>query len=191
MGQLYVTEPSSRRLQIQWLNHNIRAEKSMENHSRWWFSKCAPQINCISTVGVCMLCRVWVFETLWTVARQAPLSIGFSRQEYWSELLCPPPGDFPNPGMGPAAHYVSCFGRQILNPSCPWEDPYMYTYIAIYINSFLKKYSRVPWILYEKPPFGFLYPSKQDVWVTVYMECNIQALRECTSELSFAFKASL
>ena len=37
--------------------------------------------------------------TLWTVAHQAPLSMGFSRQEYWSELVCPPPGDLPNPGI--------------------------------------------------------------------------------------------
>ena len=36
--------------------------------------------------------------TLWTVAYQAPLPMGFSRQEYWSGLPCPPPGDLPNPG---------------------------------------------------------------------------------------------
>ena len=40
--------------------------------------------------------------TLWTVDRQAPLSIGFSRQEYWSGLPCPPPGDLPVPGIEPA-----------------------------------------------------------------------------------------
>ena len=34
-----------------------------------------------------------------TVARQAPLSMGFSRQEYWSGLPCPPPGDLPDPGI--------------------------------------------------------------------------------------------
>ena len=45
--------------------------------------------------------HVWVFATLWTVARQAPLSMGFSRQEYWSGLPCPPPGDLPNPGIQP------------------------------------------------------------------------------------------
>ena len=39
--------------------------------------------------------------TLWTVARQAPLSMGFSRQEYWSGLLHPPPGHLPNPGIEP------------------------------------------------------------------------------------------
>ena len=38
-----------------------------------------------------------------TVARQAPLSMGFSRQEYWSGLPCPPPGDLPDPGIEPAS----------------------------------------------------------------------------------------
>ena len=53
---------------------------------------------------VCVLSRfshVWLFATPWTVARQAPLSMGFSRQEYWSGLPCPPPGDLPDPGIEP------------------------------------------------------------------------------------------
>ena len=41
--------------------------------------------------------------TLWTVARQAPLSMGFSRQEYWSGLPFPSPGDPPDPGIKPMA----------------------------------------------------------------------------------------
>ena len=40
-----------------------------------------------------------LFVTPWTVARQALLSMGFSRQEYWSGLLIPSPGDLPNPGI--------------------------------------------------------------------------------------------
>ena len=43
---------------------------------------------------------VQLFATPWTVARQAPLSIGFSRQEYWNGLSCPPPGDLPDPSPG-------------------------------------------------------------------------------------------
>ena len=39
--------------------------------------------------------------TPWTVAHQAPLSMEFSRQEYWSGLPCPPPGDLPDPGIKP------------------------------------------------------------------------------------------
>ena len=54
----------------------------------------------------CMLShfsRVQLFATLWTVAHQDPLSMGFSRQEYWSGLPCPPPGDLPNQGIKPTS----------------------------------------------------------------------------------------
>ena len=44
-----------------------------------------------------------VFATLWTIARQAPLSMGFSRQEYWSGLPFPSPGDLPNPRIEPGS----------------------------------------------------------------------------------------
>ena len=51
--------------------------------------------------------------TLWTVACQAPLSMGFSRQKYWSGLSCPPPGIFPTHGLNPHS-YVSRIGRWVL-----------------------------------------------------------------------------
>ena len=47
------------------------------------------------------LSRVQLFATPWTVAHQAPPSTGFSRQEYWSGLPFPSPGDVPNPGIKP------------------------------------------------------------------------------------------
>ena len=47
--------------------------------------------------------NVELFTTLWTMALQALLSMGFSRQEYWSGLLCSPPGDLPHQGMEPAS----------------------------------------------------------------------------------------
>ena len=49
------------------------------------------------------LSHVQLSATLQTVAHQAPLSMGFSRREYWSGLPCPPPGDRPGPGMEPAS----------------------------------------------------------------------------------------
>ena len=49
------------------------------------------------------LSRVRHFVTPWTVAHQAPLSIGFPRQEYWSGYPCPPPRDLPNPGTEPGS----------------------------------------------------------------------------------------
>ena len=47
--------------------------------------------------------HVRLFVTPWTVASQASLFLGFSRQEYWSELPYPPLGDLPNPGIEPAS----------------------------------------------------------------------------------------
>ena len=53
------------------------------------------------------MCLCWLlncvqlFATPWTVAHQAPLSMGFSRQEYWSGLPFPSPGDLPHPGIKP------------------------------------------------------------------------------------------
>ena len=57
--------------------------------------------------------HVQLFVTPWTVARQVPLSVGFSRQEYWSGLPCPPPGNLPDPGIEPVS-YVTCIGGQVL-----------------------------------------------------------------------------
>ena len=50
-----------------------------------------------------LLSRVHLFATPWTVACQVPLSMRFSRQEYWSGLSCPPPGDLPDPGIEPVS----------------------------------------------------------------------------------------
>ena len=47
------------------------------------------------------LSHIWLFVTPWTVAHQAPLSMEFSRQEYWSELPFPSTRDLPNPGIEP------------------------------------------------------------------------------------------
>ena len=50
-----------------------------------------------------LLSHVQLFVTPWTVAHQAPLSMGFSRQEYWSRFPCPSPGDRPNLGIEPVS----------------------------------------------------------------------------------------
>ena len=64
----------------------------------------------------CSLSRVQLFVTPWTVARQVPLSMGFSRQEHRSGLLFPPPGNLPSPGIEPMSLASPCIGRQILYP---------------------------------------------------------------------------
>ena len=66
-----------------------------------WDTSCV--LGTAAELPVCVLCAhsCLIFVTLWTVARQAPLSIGFSRQEYWSGLSCFSPGDLSNPGIKP------------------------------------------------------------------------------------------
>ena len=58
-----------------------------------------------------------LFETPWTVAHQAPLSMGFSRQEYWSGLPFPSPGDLPNPGIKPASPMSPALQANSLPPA--------------------------------------------------------------------------
>ena len=58
--------------------------------------------------------HVWLSVTPWTVAHQAPLSMGFSRQEDCSGLPCPPPRDPPHPGIKAASLMSTCTGRNVL-----------------------------------------------------------------------------
>ena len=69
---------------------------------RWYFWPLYVQ------QGLCVLRCAWFFATPWTAAIQAPLSMEFSRQEHWSGLPFPSPGDLPD------QTYVSCIGRQIV-----------------------------------------------------------------------------
>ena len=57
--------------------------------------------------------------TQWTVSRQAPLSMGFSRQAYWSGLPCPSPGDLPDPGIEPWSPIL----QSVSLPTKPPEKP--------------------------------------------------------------------
>ena len=90
-------------------------------------SKRAPSLVCmeltlqgLSDVCVCVSSPVRLFATPWTVVCQAPLSVEFSSQEYWSGLPFPTPGDLPNPGVEPVS-CTSCTGRQVLYHCTTWE----------------------------------------------------------------------
>ena len=77
-----------------------------------------------STVTVYVLShfsRVQLFVTLWTEAQQAPLSMGFSRQEYWWGLPFPPPGDLPNPGTRLVSLVSSALADRFSNTSTTWD----------------------------------------------------------------------
>ena len=72
---------------------HLRKPETLTNH----VCVCVLVVKCVSVVTD----LPWLFVTPWTVAHQAPLSMGFSRQEHWSELLCLPPGDLPHPRIEP------------------------------------------------------------------------------------------
>ena len=66
--------------------------------------------------------RVRLFVTPWTVARQGPLSMGFSRQQCWNGLPCPPPGNFPNPGIETVSLAASALQADS-SPLCLLQSP--------------------------------------------------------------------
>ena len=66
-----------------------------------------------------VLNHVQLFETPWTVAFQAPLSVEFSRQEYWSGLPFPPPGDLYHPGIKPASPASPALASPLAPPGKP------------------------------------------------------------------------
>ena len=73
---------------------------------------------------VCMLScfnPLRFFVTLSTVACQAPLSLGFSRQEYWSRLPCSSPRDLPNPGIKPVSLMSPALAMRFFTTSTTWE----------------------------------------------------------------------
>ena len=70
--------------------------------------------------------------TLWTVARQAPLSMGFSRQQYWNGLPCPSPGDLPDPGIEPASLTSPALAGKFFNTCTTWEALLPF-FLAIYL----------------------------------------------------------
>ena len=73
----------------------------------------------------CVFSLVWLFVTPRTVAHRTPLSMRFSRQEYWSGLPCSPPGESSQPRDGTHVSCVSCIGRRILD-HCTTSEAHSY-----------------------------------------------------------------
>ena len=82
--------------------------------------------------------RVQLSVTPWTIARQAPLSMGFSRQEHWSGLPYPPPGYIPNPGVKPVSLMSPALTDGFFTMSTTWETQEAHS-STIYYNYFLSR----------------------------------------------------
>ena len=96
---------------------------SVITHSRCCVSMHVCVLSCFSCVGL--------FATLWAAARQAPLSMGFSRQEYWCGLPFPSPGYLPNPGVEPVSLTSPALSTGFFTTSSTWESPCKYIYSLI------------------------------------------------------------
>ena len=93
---------------------------SLIKHSWWWLT---PLLYYRERKRV--LSCVRLFVTPWTVACQAPLSMGFSRQEYWSGLPLPSPGELPDPGIEPRSPALQAYYRDLwLNSLCLFPQFY-------------------------------------------------------------------
>ena len=106
--------------------------------------QCCVGLCCRTTQVSCLALSPWITSdsaTPRTVARQAPLSTGFSRQEHWRELPCPPPGHLPSPGIEPRCPAVQA-------GSLPFEPPVKPQWISVQVSP---------------PSWAFLPPSRPSV----------------------------
>ena len=127
---------------------------------------------------MCVLSRVRLFASPGTVAYQAPLCVGLSRQESCSELPFPSPGDLPNPGMEPITSCVSCMGRWVLYhcatreahlieslPSVELPDIYSTPYLIL-IHWCALSYENTPNLHYKKAS-GWSFQHLFKLWMSL------------------------
>ena len=124
------------------------------------FQNCSKSPQTIYTACVCaqLLNCVWLFVIQWTVAHQALLSMGFSRQEYWNELPVSPSGDLPDPGIKPNSPALQVDSLPLSHQGSPTCCIDMYKYALMYpraILQFIHIYIYIP--THTKQKF---YPSK-------------------------------
>ena len=123
--------------------------------------------------GCCRFRHVLLFEILWSVAHQGPLSKGFSRQEYWSELSCPPLRDLPDPGIKPSLlRLLHC--RQILYCWAPGEALLAKATTLKFLNALL-----LDALAYSMAISQFTHPSDKPSFLLEFIGSINLALYTC------------
>ena len=100
----------------------------------------------------------WLFATIWTIARQAPLSMGFSKQENWSGSPCSSPGDLPHSGIKPASLASPALASRFFATSATWEASSQVWWLVI---------PDIPWLMdtsFQSLPV-FPWPSSLCLWI--------------------------
>ena len=120
------TKPASYATQVFSLNPSYQDLSSFPGWRKWAGDR--PSLERVR-IGIMMMkvkvlvSHVWLFVTPWTVAYQAPLSMEFSRQEYWSGLWCPLPGDLPDLGIRPTSLKSPPVAGGFFTTIATWEAP--------------------------------------------------------------------
>ena len=96
---------------------------SLQAQSPWTGDKLPGRILELLLCVLSFFSCVQLFVTLWTVGHQTPLSIGFSRQEHWNGLPCPPPGDLPDQGIESTCLLSPALEGRFFTTSATWELP--------------------------------------------------------------------
>ena len=139
-----------------WLCLDLYVLSVRHNSVSSWHFKMVKMVNFMLCVfcflRAQLLSLVKLFVTLWTIAHQAPLSMGLSRQEYWSGV------PFPSPGMSPLRNQtsISCIGRKILYNWATWETQRQQVW---------GKKNQLRWILV----ICFVAPNLAKVWSCGHM----------------------
>ena len=135
------------------------------------------QSDSVTHPHACMLScfsHVQLFVTLWTVALEAPLSTGFSRQKFWSGLLCLSPEDLPNPGIKPASPASPALQADSLPAEPPGNPP---TLIHIY---FFKIFSNMENLHIIKQ--SSLCCTVGPCWLSIFFLLSIFNIAVCTCQ---------
>ena len=130
--------PESAQTHVHWLGDTIQLSHPLL--SPLLLPSVFPECICSIFVKEKSLSHVRLFVTPWGVAYQAPPSVGLSRQEYWSGLLFPSPGDLPNPGIEPGSPAL----RADALPSEPLNTAKHFSEVFVPILTSLLECMRVP-----------------------------------------------
>ena len=134
-------------------------------------SRCSFTVRVYLCVRICVCMHAHVLScfshiqfcaTSWTVACQASLSMGFSRQECWDGLQCPPPGDLPNPGIEPTSLTYPALAGRFFTTSATWEALQRQPACVLSCFSRVRLCATLWTVAYQAPlSMGF---SRQETW---------------------------
>ena len=147
---------------------------------------CTQGIECMHPLPSHFSC-IWLFATLWTIAHQAPLSMGFSRQEYWSGMPCPPTVDILNPNL-PASACLSCTAGKFFTtapPGTPITELSSHILSGSAGKESAYRWGRLDFIpgLGRSPGEGHSYPL-QYCGLENAMDCIIHGIAKSQTQLS-------